>query len=173
MNTDKLKDREWSKKEKRYILRQFITTLLPPQAKVRRNMACEANYITTTLSRQMLRHFGFRVTPEDILQQLPRAKYYFFTRFGRWDAKTRKTQTDLDFDKVFTKYKNRPTNAAICGENNALVYVNMESHSVRILRKLTMVMPYNTKPEKLKELETMAARVEAFKQEMAETILPV
>ncbi len=169
MNTDKLKEREWTKKEQTYILQRFMATLLPPQRKkVRRNMASEANYITTTLSRQMLRHFGFRVTAEDILKQLPRCKYHFFTRFGIWNPVTKTTQTDIDFDKVFTKYKDRPTNAVITGENNALVYANMDCKSVRILRSLTMTMPYNTNPEKMKAIEEMGVRVEAFKQKIAQ-----
>ncbi len=162
-----LKKKSWTQVERDYILRSFLKEMLPPQEKPRRNMACEANYVITTLSRQMFRHFGFRVEAETALTQLSLYGYYFYTKFGIWDTKTRRT-IGVNMDEVFTKYKDRPTNATVVGDNNAFVYVNMDGKKLRALRTLVVGIPSNTSADKLKLIEEAAAEVEAFKARMAQ-----
>lgn len=62
------------------LLRRFIATFLPPQDKFHRNLANEINYVTTTLNRVLLHHFGFRVNKEMVTEALQDNKCILFTK---------------------------------------------------------------------------------------------
>ncbi len=148
------------KDEQDFAVCSFVHALLPPRPNRHRNMANEANYVTTTLSRLMLQRLGFRVTAADILRLLPQAGYTFFTKFGTWSPEEGRT-IGVDMNSLFTQYANVPvSDKLITGENNAFVYVNVDGRLVRALRSLTIPIPANTGADKLRLIDEMRRGVE-------------
>ena len=145
------------------LLRRFVGVFLPPRGKRHRNMANELTYVTTTLSRVMLRYFGFRADRAMVLEALRRNGCVLFTKYGRWSETHGRVLLTLeqDFFEVADRLGKPQTDDA------EFIYVDISSADMRALRSCTIPIPSNTGEEKRRQREEMEGRLRRWRERYA------
>lgn len=133
------------------LLREFV----PKREGFHRNAGNEFNYICTTLSRIVLQHFGFRLTPSEVRSALLAAGYQLFCKGGVWSAE----QERLVPLRRPTLFHPDAHAKDFCPTR---CHVAADGHCVRALRLTTIPLPRNTAAQKRAQLSQLTARLHTF-----------
>ena len=143
------------------LLRRFIAPFLPPQDKFHRNLANEINYVTTTLNRVLLHHFGFRVNKEMVTEALQDNKCILFTKNDQ--ANNRKYQRRIvpsEQNFLGTLFSTEKTDV----QETVYVHADIDAGTVRTLRLTTIPIPENTAPDKRLQVKELLHRLKEWKK---------
>lgn len=149
-----------SQEARQALLNRFVGVFLPPQGKRHRNMANEISYVSTTLSRIMLQHFGFRVDQAMVLEALRLGGCALFTKYGRWSSRHGRVVLTLEQDFFEVADQLGKTPPADVG----FIYVDISAADMRALRSTTIPVPANTSEEKRRRIGEMAVRLARWKE---------
>lgn len=143
-------------------LQQFITAFLPPRGNKRKNTRNELQRVHLTLHRVLQKHFGFGVTPAQVLDAFQALGYAIFTRKGAWhpDKKDWLPAATGDITRAGLPYEDYDA---------GFLYVDVEAPAIAQLWLVTISLPADTNPEKRLQRENLLERIRAFKQQFPQT----
>ena len=126
MNTNKLKE----------ILDSFIVEFLPKSGNERKYPTNEIDYVSKAVEWACMKHFGFRPTPEEVLESFE----------------------SLGYQLLEKKNDNR-----LKGQLDKFKYVDVSTSHVKKLRLAIKKLPPNTNLEKINEMSELKNRIYTFK----------
>lgn len=126
MNTNKQKE----------ILDSFIVEFLPKSGNERKYPTNEIDYVSKAVEWVCMKHFGFRPTPEEVLESFE----------------------SLGYQLLEKKNDNR-----LKGQLDKFKYVDVSTSHVKKLRLAIKKLPPNTNLEKINEMSELKNRIYTFK----------
>jgi hypothetical protein len=142
------------------ILQAFIRAILPPRGNKRKTTRNELERVTDTLHRVLLRYFGFGVTPSQVLDAFQQLGYAVYTKQSEWHPDKKQWVPSASGATVRGGAPYEPNDAAF-------IYLDVEATTVQQLWLVTLALPANTGPEKLRQRDELHARIQALQQTLA------
>lgn len=157
---------------KRKVVVHFLRTLLPPTGSLHRNASNELNYVSTTISRVMLQHMGFRVDFHTLCEALEETGHIFFRKEGRCRVDGSMPTTHLPsqlFSEEGTAETATPalSTPSAATEPSPRVHTDLPS-TIKLLRLTTIPTPSGTSPEKALLLQQTQESLARWKQKWQE-----
>ena len=118
------------------ILDNFIVEFLPKSGNERKYSTNEIDYVSKAVEWVCMKHFGFRPTPEEVLESFETLGYRLLEK----------------------KNDNR-----LKGELNKFKYIDVSTSHVKKLRLAIKKLPPNTNFEKINEMSELKNRIDTFK----------
>ncbi len=151
---NKLNPEQWS------ILKQFIQKFLPQRGNKRKNSGNELDYVSITLNRVFIQHFGFNLERYEVIDAFEELGYQTFER-----------EEEIDYDaKTSRPVINGTNKIKKIGVGNRLeapfTFIDISAKTVRNLMRATATLPETTNPQKSYEVEKLKRELEGFKQSL-------
>lgn len=118
------------------ILHNFIVEFLPKSGNERKYSTNEIDYVSKAVEWVCMKHFGFRPTPEEVLESFETLGYRLLEK----------------------KNDNR-----LKGELNKFKYIDVSTSHVKKLRLAIKKLPPNTNFEKINEMSELKNKIDTFK----------
>ena len=118
------------------ILDNFIVEFLPKSGKERKYSTNEIDYVSKAVEWVCMKHFGFRPTPEEVLES---------------------------FETLGYRLLEKKNDNGLKGELNKFKYIDVSTSHVKKLRLAIKKLPPNTNLEKINEMSELKNRIDTFK----------
>ena len=118
------------------ILDNFIVEFLPKSGNERKYSTNEIDYVSKAVEWVCMKHFGFRPTPEEVLES---------------------------FETLGYRLLEKKNDNGLKGELNKFKYIDVSTSHVKKLRLAIKKLPPNTNLEKINEMSELKNRIDTFK----------
>jgi len=144
-------------KNQKETLEAFIKIFLPKRGNKRKNSGNEIDYIGTALDKVFIKHFGFNLSRQNIIDTFENLNYDIFTKNSDWNPEVKKYKPSLTGDSI--RYGD-----GYLKHNASFIYVDIKPLIVRQLMLSTFTLPPNTNKNKRLATKEMKDQIELFKK---------